>query len=129
MAVGPAKTMPGQGDLPKRLGWTFLILCCYRIGVHVPIPGVDASALASFFESMSGTLFNLFDMFSGGGLSNVSNMTPKHIRPILDSTTVAMAMYCGLTSAIVNPCDQRLMETIKSADIIKNNTLYAKSFV
>ena len=66
---------------------------------------------------------------STGGLSNVSNMTPKHIRPILDSTTVAMAMYCGLTSAIANPCDQRLMETIKSADIIKNNSLYADSFL
>ena len=66
---------------------------------------------------------------STGGLSNVSNMTPKHIRPILDSTMVAMAMYCGLTSAIANPCDVRLMEVIKSADIIKNNTLYADSFL
>ena len=64
--------MAGQASLTKRIGWTFLILCCYRIGVHVPIPGVDASALASFFQSMSGTLFSLFDMFSGGGLSNVS---------------------------------------------------------
>ncbi|MCR5562978.1 MAG: preprotein translocase subunit SecY [Desulfovibrio sp.] len=62
----------GQSELGKRLAWTFFILCCYRIGVHVPIPGVDAAALASFFESMSGTLFGLFDMFSGGGLSNVS---------------------------------------------------------
>ncbi len=66
---------------------------------------------------------------STGGLSNVSNSTPKNIRPVLDSTMVAMAMYCGLTSAIANPCDQRLMETIKSADIIKNNTLYADSFL
>ena len=66
---------------------------------------------------------------STGGLSNVSNMTPKHIRPILDSTMVAMAMYCGLTSAIANPCDTRLMEVIKSADIIKNNSLYADSFL
>ncbi len=64
-----------------------------------------------------------------GGLSNVSNMTPKHIRPILDSATVAMAMYCGLTSCIANPCDLRLMETIKSCDIIKNNSLYADSFL
>jgi len=66
---------------------------------------------------------------STGGLSNVSNMTPKHIRPILDSTTVAMAIFCGLTSAIANPCDLRLMETIKSADIIKNESLYADSFL
>lgn len=62
----------GQSSLVKRLGWTFLLLCCYRIGVHVPIPGVDAAALAAYFKSLSGTLFDMFDMFSGGGLSNVS---------------------------------------------------------
>ncbi len=78
----------------------------------------------SFVKDLSDMGFN-----STGGLSNVSNMTPKHIRPILDSATVAMAMYCGLTSCIANPCDKRLMETIKSCDIIKNNTLYADSFL
>lgn len=62
----------GQSSLAKRPGWTFLLLCCYRIGVHVPIPGVDAAALAAYFKSLSGTLFDMFDMFSGGGLSNVS---------------------------------------------------------
>ena len=62
----------GQSSLAKRLGWTFLLLCCYRIGVHVPIPGVDAAAPAAYFKSLSGTLFDMFDMFSGGGLSNVS---------------------------------------------------------
>lgn len=62
----------GQSSLAKRLGWTFLLLCCYRIGVHVPIPGVDAATLAAYFKSLSGTLFDMFDMFSGGGLSNVS---------------------------------------------------------
>ena len=62
----------GQSSLAKRLGWTFLLLCCYRIGVYVPIPGVDAAALAAYFKSLSGTLFDMFDMFSGGGLSNVS---------------------------------------------------------
>ncbi len=66
---------------------------------------------------------------STGGLSNVSNMAPKEIRPIMDSTTLAMAMYCGLTSAIVNPCDQRLMETVKTADIIKNEMMYADSYL
>ena len=66
---------------------------------------------------------------STGGLSNNSNGMPKHIRPIMDSAMVAMAMMCGLTSAIVNPCDLRLMETIKSCDIIKNNNLYADSYL
>ena len=66
---------------------------------------------------------------STGGLSNVSNGMPKHIRPIMDSAMVAMAMQNGLTSAIVNPCDLRLMETIKSCDIIRNETLYADSYL
>ncbi|MBR4798582.1 MAG: dihydropteroate synthase [Oscillospiraceae bacterium] len=66
---------------------------------------------------------------STGGLSNVSNGTPKYIRPILDAATVAMAMCRGLTSAIMNPCDARVMETIKASDIIKNNFLYADSFL
>ncbi|MCI8417220.1 MAG: dihydropteroate synthase [Lachnospiraceae bacterium] len=69
------------------------------------------------------------ELNSTGGLSNNSNGMPKHIRPIMDSAMVAMAMQCGLTSAIVNPCDLRLMETIKSCDIIKNNTLYADSYL
>lgn len=64
-----------------------------------------------------------------GGLSNVSNGMPKEIRPIMDATMVAMAIQNGLTSAIVNPCDLRLMETIKSCDIIKNATLYADSYL
>lgn len=64
-----------------------------------------------------------------GGLSNISNGAPKNIRPILDSVWCAMAMQNGLSSAIINPCDIRLMETIKSADIIKGNTLYADSYL
>jgi 5-methyltetrahydrofolate corrinoid/iron sulfur protein methyltransferase len=66
---------------------------------------------------------------STGGLSNVSNMMPKHIRPIMDSVMIAMAINQGLTSAIVNPCDQRLMETVKSADIIMDHSLYADSYL
>ena len=66
---------------------------------------------------------------STGGLCNNSNGMPKHIRPIMDSAMVAMAMMAGLTSAIVNPCDLRLMETVKSCDIIKNNYLYADSYL
>ena len=64
-----------------------------------------------------------------GGLSNVSNGMPKELRPIMDSAMVAMAMMNGLTSAIANPCDLRVMETIKSCDIIRNETLYADSYL
>ena len=66
---------------------------------------------------------------STGGLSNNSNGAPKHVRPIMDATLVAMCMMQGLTSAIVNPNDQRLMETIKSCDIFKNHVLYSDSYL
>ena len=66
---------------------------------------------------------------STGGLSNNSNGAPKNVRPIMDSALVAMCMMQGLTSAIVNPNDLRLMETIKSCDIFKNHTLYSDSYL
>ena len=66
---------------------------------------------------------------STGGLSNNSNGAHKAVRPIMDSALVAMAMMQGLTSAIVNPCDLRLMETIKSCDIFKNHVLYSDSYL
>ena len=66
---------------------------------------------------------------STGGLSNNSNGAPKHVRPIMDSALVAMCMMQGLTSAIVNPNDKRLMETIKSCDIFRNNVLYSDSYL
>ena len=74
-------------------------------------------------------MFSDMGLNSTGGLSNNSNGMPKNIRPIMDSAMVAMAMMQGLTSAIVNPCDQRLMETIKSCDVLKGNTLYADSYL
>ena len=74
-------------------------------------------------------MFSNEGLKSTGGLSNNSNGAPKHVRPIMDSALVAMAMMQGLTSAIVNPNDLRLMETIKSCDIFKNHTLYSDSYL
>ena len=74
-------------------------------------------------------MFSDMGFNTSGGLSNVSNGMPKDLRCIMDSAMVAMAMANGLTSAIVNPCDKRLMETIKSCDILKDNYLYADSYL
>jgi 5-methyltetrahydrofolate corrinoid/iron sulfur protein methyltransferase len=63
------------------------------------------------------------------GISNISNGMPKAVRPIIDSTELAMAIQCGLKAAILNPCERRMMETVKAADIILNSTLYADSFL
>ena len=74
-------------------------------------------------------MFSDMGLNSTGGLSNASNGMPKAIRPVFDSCLLAMAMMQGLTSAIVNPNDRRLMETIKTCEIIRNNTLYADSYL
>ena len=59
-------------ELKNRILITLLLLAVYRIGVHVPTPGIDTAALKSIFASAQGTLLGFFDMFSGGGLSNLS---------------------------------------------------------
>ena len=64
-----------------------------------------------------------------GGLSNISNGCPKDIRPIMDAVYCAMAMQAGLSSAIINPCDKELMQTIKTCDVVKGNILYADSYL
>lgn len=62
----------GMSELKSKFLWTFLLLAVFRVGVHLPIPGVDGNALADFFANAQNTLFGLFDMFSGGGLMNLS---------------------------------------------------------
>ena len=59
-------------ELKKRIFFTCALLVVYRIGVHVPTPGIDTVALASFFARAKGTLLGLFDMFSGGALERLS---------------------------------------------------------
>ena len=59
-------------ELRRRLLFTAGLLAVYRIGVHVPTPGIDANALNSFFESMQGTIFGVFNMFTGGALERLS---------------------------------------------------------
>ncbi len=69
------KGAEGLGNYPElrnRIIFTLLMLAVYRIGVQIPTPGIDAHALASFFSRAQGTLFGMFDMFSGGALRKFS---------------------------------------------------------
>ncbi len=59
-------------ELKKRLGMTFLLLAIYRIGVFVPVPGVNVKVLQELLSQQAGTLFGFFDMFTGGALKNFS---------------------------------------------------------
>lgn len=59
-------------ELRKRILFTLAILVVYRIGGHVPTPGIDAQALGEFFRGMSGSLFGLYDMFAGGAFQKAT---------------------------------------------------------
>jgi preprotein translocase subunit SecY len=59
-------------ELKRRLLVTFGLLAAYRLGAHVPTPGVDGEALSRFFDSVQGTLLGLVDLFSGGNLRRLT---------------------------------------------------------
>jgi preprotein translocase subunit SecY len=59
-------------DLRNRIIFALLMLIVFRLGAHIPTPGVDGVALAAFFRSQEGTILEFFDMFSGGALQRLS---------------------------------------------------------
>jgi len=70
--LGGIKNTATLPELRRRLIFTFLMLAVYRIGVQIPTPGINGEALAAFFAKNAGTLFGMFNMFSGGALKNFS---------------------------------------------------------
>ena len=61
-----------MSDLKRRLVFLVLALIVFRIGTHVPVPGIDPATLAKLFEQQSGGILGMFNMFSGGALSRFS---------------------------------------------------------
>jgi len=59
-------------ELKKRIGFTLLMIGIYRLGAFVPTPGINADALRRFFETQSGGVLGLLDLFSGGALNRFS---------------------------------------------------------
>jgi preprotein translocase subunit SecY len=72
--LGGFQNIPKIPELKKRILFSLFMLAVYRLGCHIPTPGIDGTALAAFFSQRQGTLFGLFDMFSGGALSRMSVM-------------------------------------------------------
>ena len=73
MALNPAQK-PGNkyGDLKRRLLFLLGALIVYRIGTHVPVPGINASVLEELFKSQQNGILGLFNVFSGGALERFS---------------------------------------------------------
>jgi len=74
-------------ELRKRITFTIIMLAVYRLGVHIPTPGVDGAALKQVFESMQGTIFGFFNLFSGGALERFS-VFALGIMPYISSSII-----------------------------------------
>ncbi|MFH0873154.1 MAG: preprotein translocase subunit SecY [bacterium] len=88
-------------ELKKRIIFTALLLVVYRVGAHVPTPGIDANALASFFNQVGGTLLGFFDLFSGGALRRLS-IFALGIMPYISASIILQLL------AVVVPYLERL---------------------
>lgn len=74
-------------ELKKRILVTLGMLAVYRIGAHIPTPGIDGMALEQFFEAARGTLLGFFDMFSGGALRRLT-IFALGIMPYIDAAII-----------------------------------------
>jgi len=70
--IGSLSTIAKIPELKRRVIFTLLLLLVYRVGVHVPVPGVNTAILKELFEKTHQTLFGVIDMFTGGAMENFS---------------------------------------------------------
>jgi preprotein translocase subunit SecY len=83
---------PGKlGDLKKRLLFLLGALAVFRIGAHIPVPGIDPTALAELFKSQQGGILDMFNMFSGGALKRFT-IFALGIMPYISSSIIMQLM-------------------------------------
>jgi len=79
------------GDLSRRLVFLLLALVVYRLGAHIPVPGIDPAQLQSLFSRQGGGILNLFNMFSGGALSRFT-VFALGIMPYISASIIMQLM-------------------------------------
>jgi preprotein translocase subunit SecY len=79
------------GDLRRRVVFLLLALVVYRVGAHIPVPGIDPVALQQLFQGQSGGILNLFNMFSGGALSRFT-VFALGIMPYISASIIMQLM-------------------------------------
>ena len=78
-------------ELKRRILYTLALLVVYRVGVHVPVPGIDSVALAEIFDRAKGTILGIFNMFSGGALERLS-VFALGIMPYISASIILQLM-------------------------------------
>ncbi len=79
------------GDLQRRLVFLLLALVVYRIGAHIPVPGIDPTQLQELFKGQQGGILSLFNMFSGGALSRFT-VFALGIMPYISASIIMQMM-------------------------------------
>jgi preprotein translocase subunit SecY len=85
------------GDLRRRLVFLLLALVVYRVGAHIPVPGINPEQLAQLFKGQQGGILNLFNMFSGGALSRFT-VFALGIMPYISASIIMQLMSYVLPS-------------------------------
>ncbi len=88
----------GLGELWARLRFLFLAIIVYRIGTHIPVPGIDPDQVSRLFEQNEGTIIGLFNMFSGGALERMSILA-LGIMPYI-SASIIMQLMTAVTPSL-----------------------------
>ena len=91
MATNPANNKAGLGELFARLRFVLLAIFVYRIGTHIPVPGIDPNQLAALFNQNQGTILGLANMFSGGALERMSILA-LGIMPYISASIIMQLM-------------------------------------
>ena len=93
MATGqlPGSNKAGLGELFARLRFVLLAIIVYRIGTHIPVPGIDPAQLAALFNQNQGTILGLANMFSGGALERMSILA-LGIMPYISASIIMQLM-------------------------------------
>ncbi len=92
MANGmPSMNSAGMGELFARLRFVLIALLIYRIGTHIPVPGIDPDQLASLFDQNQGTILGLANVFSGGALERMSILA-LGILPYISASIIMQLM-------------------------------------
>ena len=92
-----ANNNSGLSELKSRLIFVVGALVVYRIGSHIPVPGIDPKALAAMFEQQSGSILDMFNMFSGGALMRLS-LFALGIMPYISASIIMQLMTVVLPS-------------------------------
>ncbi|MGB0468750.1 MAG: preprotein translocase subunit SecY [Pontibacterium sp.] len=87
----PAGAQNGLGELKSRLLFVLLAIVVYRIGAHIPVPGINPDRLAALFDQNQGTILSLFNMFSGGALERMSILA-LGIMPYISASIIMQLM-------------------------------------